>query len=125
MIQPVATALPPDGDDSIGTLVRKLIADAKSYAAAEFQLNKGKITVRIRQAGIGTGLVLGALVLLQAAIVALLVGLLLIIAQALGQGWATLIVVGGALAIVALLAWIAVGFFKRAAKGPAPKDVIA
>ena len=94
--------------ESLGALLGRLVEDGKGYARAE--IGYYKTLARARLGEVRGGLIFGvvALVLALAAINALLVGLVLTLATLVGPGWATLIVVLGALALaglMALLAW--------------------
>ncbi len=96
----------PREDLSLGDLVSLLVEDLRHWFDAEFALYRIEATRRSVSFGMAAGMIVAALVLAQAAIIALLVGLIFILAPAVGTGFATLIVVGMSMVIVALLAWL-------------------
>lgn len=105
---------PPPDDHSIGHLVSRLVEDAERFAGAQIGLYRAQIATRVADAKIALLLGAGAFVIAQSALVALLVGLVLAIAQALhSAAWATVIVVGAALAIAAVMIAVAVARIKR------------
>ncbi len=101
------------GDEGIGQVVGRVVADARAYAQAEVALWKTVATTRGAQAGIAAGLGIGAVLIALAALTALLVGAILSLRPLVGPGWATLIVVVVALAVAGLLAKLAIGRFAR------------
>ena len=96
-------------DEPIGSVLHRVVADAKAYAAAEATLWKTVATTRGRKAGGAAAFAGAALLLAGSAITALLVGAILTLAPRVGPGWATVIVVLVALAIAGILAKIAIG----------------
>lgn len=100
-------------DEGLGSVVGRVVTDAKAYAAAEVTLWKGVAASRGTEAGIAAGLGVGALLVALAALTALLVGAILSLRPLVGPGWATLIVVVVALLVAALLAKAALGRAKR------------
>ncbi len=101
------------GDEGLGTVVHRVVEDAKAYAAAEATLWKTVASTRGSQAGIAAGLAVGAVVIALSAVTALLVGAILSLRPVMGPGWATLLVVGVALLVAGLLAKMALTSFKR------------
>jgi hypothetical protein len=105
-------------EESIGTLVSRLVEDAKTFARAQVDLYRAqalKIVADYRTAVI---LCVVAVILAHAAIIALLVGIILSIAQALGPVWATVITIGGTLLVAGVLVWLALSMIRAAgAKG--------
>ncbi|MEN2785462.1 phage holin family protein [Sphingomonas qilianensis] len=97
----------PPPEPSIGALAGDLVADARAYALAEVAVYRAKATVWLGEAKFVAIFGVSALVLANAAVIALFVGLLLTLAPRVGPGWATVIVVGGTLVLVALLGWLA------------------
>jgi Putative Actinobacterial Holin-X, holin superfamily III len=93
---------PRPDEKSIGELLQQLAEDGKAYAGAE---------LRDAREMLWMGAV--ALVLAQAAAVALVVGLVLTLAPLVGPGLATLIVVLAFLAIAGLMGWLAWKHVKR------------
>lgn len=104
-------------DEGIGTLISRLVEDAKAFAFAEISVYRARLLKMVADYRAAAVLGVVALVLAQAAVIALLVGIILSIAQALGAIWATVITVGGTLLIAGLLVWIAVSIVS--AKGKA------
>jgi hypothetical protein len=111
----------PTPDDSIPTLVTRLIDDGKQFVRAEVQLYRVRLSSRIPPAR--NALILGvvALSLVLATIVAALAGLLIVLARPLGPGGATAVVVLGGLVLAGLLGWLAVGQVRKAMQ-PTDKD---
>jgi len=97
----------PETEESIGTLVGRLVEDGKAYAHAEIGYYRTLASSKVSEA---TPILIyggAALVIALCAVTALLVGLILSLATLVGPGWATLIVVVAALALSGLLGWIA------------------
>lgn len=121
---PAETAVTPhaDGqqdaarDESVRDVLTRLYEDGRAYARAEADKQKAK--AGIVAGGVRNAAILGVLALILAfgAIVALLVGLILSLAQLLAPIWATLIVVGGTLAVVLILLLLAKGCISRMRK---------
>lgn len=101
------------GDEGLGTVVGRVVEDAKAYARAEVTLWKTVASTRGSQAGIAAGLAVGALLVALSAITALLVGAILSLRPIMGPGWATLLVVIVALAVAGMLAKLALSSLKR------------
>lgn len=108
---------PPEG---IAALIGDTIGDGKRWARAEVGYYKAVAGERAGDAGVGTGLAIGAAVLAQAALVVGLVGVLLYLAPRIGTGWATVIVVLATLAIAGTLGGMALSRFRRV-RAPLPK----
>ncbi|MEZ0496675.1 phage holin family protein [Sphingomonas sp. IW22] len=104
------------GQPGIAELAMQTVDDAKRWARAETAYYKALAGERGGDAGIGVGLALAAAGLVQAAVVALLVGLVLTLAPAVGPGWATLIVVVATLLIASIIGMVAIGRLRRAAR---------
>jgi hypothetical protein len=101
------------GDDGIGSVVGRVVTDAKAYAAAEVTLWKTVAGTRGSQAGIAVGLGVGAILIVVSALTALLVGAILSLRPLIGPAWATLVVFVVALLVAAVLGKLALGRFKR------------
>lgn len=101
------------GDEGLGTVVARVVDDAKAYAQAEMTLWKTVASTRGSQAGIAAGLAVGAVVIALSAVTALLVGAILSLRPVMGPGWATLLVVVVALAVAGLLGKMALTGMKR------------
>jgi uncharacterized membrane protein len=107
-------------DPGIASLAMRTVEDAKRWGRAEVAYYKALAGERGADAGVAAGLAFAAWTIGQAALVALLVGLVLTIAPATGAGVATLIVVAVALVIAAILGFVALGRFRRAMRGGDP-----
>ena len=92
---------------SVGILVRELIVDARAWAAAEADVLRIRAGIAGRSAAWIAGFAIAALILAQAAMVGLVVGLLFILAPFMGMAWATVSVTGGAIVLIGLLLWLA------------------
>ncbi len=103
-------------DESIGTLAARAVADARAYADAELAYWKALALDRMGDAR--AAIILGGIVFLfaQAAAIALIVGLVLILSPHVGPGLATLIVVFAALAIAGLAGAAAFRRYRRATR---------
>ncbi|BBD97984.1 phage holin family protein [Sphingobium amiense] len=120
-VTPHASGDAPDAaDDSVRATFARLIEDGRAYASAEAE--KQKLRAGIVAVGVRNAAILGviALILVFAAIVALLIGLIFALAQVIAPIWATLIVVGGALVVVMLLLLLAKGCISRMMKAITP-----
>ncbi|WP_242123028.1 phage holin family protein [Sphingobium sp. Sx8-8] len=106
-------------DESVREVFSRLYADGRAYAEAEVERQKlraGIVAAGVRNAAIFAAV---AVVLLFAALVACLIGVIIALTPDLGAGWATAAVAGGSLAIALLLLLIAKGQMsqiKRAVK---------
>jgi hypothetical protein len=106
---------PVQAEDSVKTLVQRLVTEGKDYVSAEIDVYKTKATIKGKEFGTAAGLAVGALILADAALIALLVGLILTLDRAgLGPGAATAIVVVVTLIIAGVLGLIAYGQVKKA-----------
>jgi hypothetical protein len=106
--------LPPDDDsNSIAALFSRLIDDAERFVRAEIRLYRAEFLSRVGEAQ--TAIILGvvAFLLAQAAMIATVLGLLLILRHPLGEVWATLVVVVVSLGIAALLVRIAIAKVRK------------
>jgi hypothetical protein len=109
----MADRLPDDDDNSIAHLFSRLIDDAERFVRAEIRLYRAEMLSRVGEAR--TAIILGvvALFLAQSAIIALVLGLLLILKDPLGEVWATILIVIVSLGTAALLVQIAVTKVRR------------
>lgn len=111
----------PARQESISELLSRLVSDVKAVAATEVALYRAKSASWLGQAKMIAIFGVAALILANAAIIALLVGLILTIQTLVGPGWATVIVVLGTLVIAGLLGWLASGRVGKLLAGdPAP-----
>lgn len=98
-----------DSEEGIGTLIHRAVDNARELAQAEVALIKAKVSERVgayESAAIFFGI---AGVLVLAALIALLVGLIMTVATLVGPGWATAIVVAVTLVIAAVFGLIGKG----------------
>jgi len=98
---------PPPQTESITSLVTRLIDDGEEFVRAEFKLYRARLFSRLDDARNAIILGVVALSLVQAVMVAALVGLLIVLRQQMGPGAATGIVVVAGLGLAGLLGWLA------------------
>lgn len=108
----------PDGKgpdfNSIGHLFSRLIDDAERFVRAEVNLYRAQAFARIGEAKVALLLGVTAFLLAQSALIAMLVGLVLIVRmQVHSAAWATAIVVGGALIVAGIMVAVAVAKIKK------------
>lgn len=96
-------------EDSFVALFARLVDDAERFVRAEFQLYRAQLFARVKQARVSVIMLVIAFSLGQAAVIALLVGLVATLRRPLGPAWATAVVVFGALALAGVLARLAIG----------------
>ena len=95
-------AIPPP----FGELVRQLIEDISAYFDAERQVYGVQARLTRRAAGWVALYALGAIVIAQGAMIALVVGILLTLVPILGPAWATALIVLVSSVIAALFIWL-------------------
>lgn len=110
MVQP----RPPADEDSIASLFAMLIEDAETFVRAEVTLYRASIMARLTEARAAIVMLLAGFLLAQAAFIALLVGLVVILRPYLGAVGATMAVVGTGMGFAALLAYLAFARIRRA-----------
>jgi len=100
-------------EESIGELIGRLVEDGKGVARAEIGYYRTLLASKLGEAK--AGLILGtvALVIALCSVTALLVGLILSLTPLVGPWLATLVVIVLALALAALLGWLAYRHFQR------------
>lgn len=103
----------PD-DDSFVSLFARLVDNAEGFVRAELRLYRANLLNRFAEARSGILMALAGLLLAQSAVIALLVGLVVILRRPLGAIGATLTVVGGAAILAGLLGWLAVRSIRKA-----------
>lgn len=105
-----ATGDPTPGDArlAIGDLLSRLVLEVRDWFEAEVALYRARATRRALSAAVAGVLILAAVTLAQAALVALLIGLIMLLAPQMGTGYAILTVVGMTVVLGALLAWLGV-----------------
>lgn len=96
----------PHAEESVVSLVGRMVDDARELAIAEVDIQKARLSERLTAYKGAAVFFAAAGVLALAALIALFVGLILTIATLVGPGWATLIVIGVVLAIAGVLALI-------------------
>jgi hypothetical protein len=103
----------PGEPASIAALFSRLIDDAERFVRAEVRLYRAQALARLTDAK--AAILMGgiAFLLVQSAIIAMLVGLVLILRRPLGAVGATLVVVVVALAVAALLGRLAFSRIKK------------
>lgn len=88
-------------------LLGQLVQDAIGLARAEIELAKAKAADRIRRSRTAVILLIGALVVAQASIVGLVMGLVMALTPYVGPAGAGAILLAAGLFVAGLLAWIA------------------
>lgn len=107
--------------ESIGELLSRLVEDLRESTRAEVALYRAQILGWVAQAKIVATYGIIALLLVNSAVIALFVGLLLILQHHVGPLWATVIVVLGTLAIAGVFGWLATRHVKRLISQRMPK----
>lgn len=102
-----------DADESIVALFSRLVDDAETFVRAEIRLYRANLFERLTEARTAIVMILTAFLLAQSAIIALLVGLVVILRPILGAVGATATVVVSAITIAGLLAWLAIDKISR------------
>ena len=110
------TPPPEKGPDlnGIGHLFSRLIDDAERFVRAEVNLYRAQIFARLSEAKVAILLGATAFLLAQSALIAMLVGLVLVVRmQVHSAAWATVIVVGGALLVAGVMVAVAVAKIRK------------
>ena len=102
----------PIDDDSIVTLLSRVVADAEQVARAEIEVQKAKVGAKIAEARSAVVLLVAALFTVSLALTALVVGVLMTLTPIVGPCAATAIVAGTLLLVAGLFAWLSVRHFK-------------
>jgi hypothetical protein len=106
-----------------GEIVKQLSQETSTLVRQELELAKAEMTVKAKRAGIGAGLIGGALVVVLAAVGALVAFLILLLAEGMADWGAALIVGGVLLAVAAAMALM--GRKKlRQATPPVPEQTV-
>lgn len=103
----------PDDEEGIGTLITRAVGDGRAYAEAEIAYWRALALDRLADARVAALFGIAVLLLAQAAAIALIVGLVMILTPYVGPGLATLIVVLVAAGAAALFAWAALRRYRR------------
>ncbi len=110
-------APPPPGpsaaDDSIIALFTRLVDDAETFVRAEISLYRANLFSRLGEARTAIIMLLTSFLIAQSAIIALLVGLVVILRPSFGAVGATATVVVGGISVAGVLAWLAIGKLTR------------
>ena len=109
----------PDDEEGIGTLITRAVGDGRAYAEAEIAYWRALALDRLADARAAALFGIAVLLLAQAAAIALIVGLVMILTPYVGPGLATLIVVLVAAGAAALFAWAALRRYRRVTR---PRD---
>jgi Putative Actinobacterial Holin-X, holin superfamily III len=83
----------PDIPPPIGDLLRQLVADGIAWFEAEREVYGVQARITQRAAGWIAGSAFAALIVAQGAMIALVVGILMVLGPMIGSGWATIVVV--------------------------------
>ena len=105
-----------DSGHSIAALIARLSDQARDFVRAELRLARAIIVDRVISARAAALCLVLALVLVQAAFIALLIGLILALVPLVGALGATAIVAGGAVAVAGVLAWTALRQIRAATR---------
>ena len=87
-------------------LVRQLIDETRAYIEAEREIYGIQARITRRATGWVALYALGAVVIAQGAMIALVVGILLVLLPMIGAGWATLVIVSICTGATALMIWL-------------------
>lgn len=101
-------ASPGDARLAIGDLLSRLVLELRDWFEAEVALYRAQATRRALSAAVAGVLILAAVTLAQAALVALLIGLIMLLAPQMGTGYAIMTVVGATVLLGGLLAWLGI-----------------
>jgi hypothetical protein len=113
MLKPSEETPPPRAERPVGEIVHELIEDGKSYARAEIGLAKAVATAKGKALALPAGLLLGAMIVIQAAVVMLaftLFGALVWLLGTVVAGLVTFVIFS---AIAAGMAWYGVQRARR------------
>jgi len=103
---PTTVGPPEEGlSESLTEELAALIDDGRTYVEAELNFQKTRAGLAGKNAGIALGLAVVAIVVLHVAVLALAVGLVMALAPLVTIWGSIAIVVGGLLAVTALLGW--------------------
>ncbi len=101
MVDPVSPT-DPEIPPPIGDLLRRLVSDVIAWFEAEREVYGVQARVTRRAAGWIAALALGAVVVAQGAMIALVVGILMTLGPIIGSGWATLVILAGCSLLAAI-----------------------
>jgi MFS family permease len=106
-----------------GEIVKQLSQETSTLVRQELELAKAEMTVKAKRAGIGAGLIGGALVVVLAALGALVAFLILLLAEGMAD-WGAALIVGGALLLVAAVMALLGRKKLRQATPPVPEQTV-
>ncbi len=107
-----------DDEPGLAELARQLRDDTLLFAQAEAQYIKVAARERVFYATPGLAMIVAGASLGAGALVALLFGVMMVIAPYIGQGWATILVFVVAAGLSALLGWVGTRRIRNAFKKP-------
>lgn len=107
-----------EDEPGLADLVGQLRDDAHVFVEAEAQYIKAAARERVFYATPGLAMIVAAGSLGAGALVALLFGLMMVIAPIIGQGWATMVIFTVAAGLSALLGWAGTRRIRNAFKKP-------
>lgn len=110
-------------DDTIVALFTRLVDNAETFVRAEIRLYRANVFSRLSDARTAIIMLLASFLIAQSAIIALLVGLVVILRPALGGVGATATVVIGGVSVAGLLAGLAINKIRQLTdiKGKPPR----
>ncbi|MES2095739.1 MAG: phage holin family protein [Pseudomonadota bacterium] len=108
----MAGETPPE--ESLPSLVGRLVDDGEQFIRAELKLYRARLFARLNEVRSAIILGVGAIALTQAVLVAALVGLLLALLPLVGTPLAVLIVIVLGLAVAGVMGWLAWRLIVRA-----------
>lgn len=103
----------PTGQESLAALLSRVVSDAERVARAEIELQKAKVVAKIDDARNAILLLIASIAIASVALTALILGVLLVVAERLGPLAATAAVVGVLVVLSAVLGWVSMRQFKR------------
>ena len=106
-----------------GEIVKQLSQETSTLVRQELELAKAEMTVKAKRAGVGAGLIGGALVVVLAAVGALVAFLILLLAEGMADWGAALIVGAVLLAIAAAMAILGRNKIRQATP-PVPEETV-
>ena len=107
----------------LGEIVKQLSQETSTLVRQELELARAEMTVKAKRAGVGAGLIGGALVVVLAALGALVAFLILLLAEGMADWGAALIVGGVLLAVAAGMALVGRNKLRQATP-PVPEQTV-
>ncbi|MBR0551501.1 phage holin family protein [Stakelama marina] len=109
-------------EPGLGTQLAQLARETRDWARAEGEYYKALARDRANDVKLALALGVAGATLAYAALIALLVGAIIILMPVVGAIWAVVIVTGIALAMSALMVRAALRFFQNAKRPATPRD---